>query len=55
MCLFSGDDNKALICPMAVQERSTDTLSKSLVDMPAEYYTETLFALGVIQAEDLRE
>jgi len=50
-----GQDNKALICPMAVQERSRDTLSKELDDMPEDYYTESLFALGVVQAEDLRK
>jgi hypothetical protein len=36
---------------MVVQLRASDELSKSLVDLPEEYYTETTYALGVIQAE----
>jgi hypothetical protein len=47
--------NKALICPMACQLRSPDNLSKAMTDLPADYYTETMFALGIIQAPDQRE
>ena len=49
----AGLHNKALMCPMACQLRSPENLSKALTDLPADYYTETMFALGIVQAADL--
>ena len=40
---------------MVVQQRSKDTLSKAFTDLPADYYTETMFALGIVQADDRRK
>ena len=50
-----GGDSKALICPMAVQMRTKESLTLPLSEMPKDYYTASMFAVGIIQAEDLRE
>lgn len=54
MCV-SAAETKALFCPCVVQVRSGDDQSKLLDDMPTEYVTKAMFALGVIQAADQRE
>lgn len=46
---------KALFCPCVVQVRPADCMLKNLEDMPTAYVTNTMFALGVIQAADKRE
>lgn len=38
---------------MVCQLRSAENLSKHITDLPAGYYTESMFALGVVQAPDL--
>tara|TARA_R110001592_G_scaffold25888_7_gene97811 strand:+ start:533 stop:1018 length:486 start_codon:yes stop_codon:yes gene_type:complete len=48
-------DNSALLCPMVVQVRSEENINVPIKDMPTDYYTESIFAVGIIQAEDLRE
>ena len=40
---------------MVVQKRSKKTLAERLEELPDSYYTETLFAVGIVQAQDLRE
>ena len=47
--------DKALLCPMVCQLRSADNLSKHMADLPEGYYTESMSALGIIQAPDLGE
>ena len=40
---------------MAVQMRTKESLTLPLSEMPKDYYTASMFAVGIIQAEDLRE
>ena len=40
---------------MVVQKRNKKTLAKPLAELPESYYTETLFAVGLVQAQDLRK
>jgi len=40
---------------MNVQMRTGDLLSKNLMDLPPDYATLTQFAIGIIQASDMRK
>jgi hypothetical protein len=48
-------DSKALMCPCVVQIRPKDDISKLLEDMPADYVTDTMFALGICQVANKRK
>jgi hypothetical protein len=40
---------------MNIQMRSEDNVSKLVEDLPSDYLTDSMFAIGVIQAADKRK
>jgi hypothetical protein len=51
----AGENAKAVVAPMVVQLRSSDQFSTNVEDMPKDYCTNTMFALCLVQAPDIRE
>jgi hypothetical protein len=43
-----------LVCPLVVQLRKSADLRVQLEDMPKEYFTETQFAIAIVQARNSR-
>ena len=52
LSMLPGPDTKALLCPMMVHMREREDMSKRLEDLPEDAITESVFALGLIQAPD---
>jgi hypothetical protein len=40
---------------MVIQQRSKQDIETQIEDMPADYVTSTQFAVGIIQAADIRK
>jgi hypothetical protein len=51
----AGENAQALVAPMVVQLRSADQFSTNVEDLPEDYCTNTMFALCLVQAPDIRE